>query len=331
MLRRPDPLDRTDLSMPTRFRTTRRPTAVVSAACALALMLSGARGTALAQEDSADVADALETGEVVAPTGFTGRPRWEIGIGGGYLQSYDYPGSRDPNERSIALPFAIYRGPVLRLGDGGVRAMAIERPRLQLSVSIGGALSSSAASDGVRAGMPDLDYLFELGPRLRLLLADRPTGAGGRFQASLSLAARGVLSTDLSDVEGRGGLGEIGVTVAQRRIRGSRFDLIAGVDAKFAGSELQSYFYEVEPRFATADRPAYDAGSGYLGAGVNLGVAFRPTPRVRLFAGVAHDRHDGAANEDSPLFETNSATAFALGFAWTVFRSRTRVDVVDVE
>ncbi len=294
------------------------------------MLLAGAlvqAPTAFAQTDSADIADAVS-----APrTGFTGRPRWEVGVGGGYLESYDYPGSSDPNERAIALPFAIYRGPVLRLGDGGVRAMAIERPRLQLSVSIGGSLSSSTEADGVRAGMPDLDYLFEFGPRLRLLLADRPTGGGGRFQASTSLAVRGVLSTDLSDVDGRGALGEIGVTVAQRRIRGSRFDLIAGFDAKFAGSELQSYFYEVEPRFATAERPAYDAGSGYLGAGISLGLAFRPTPRVRLFAGVAHDRYDGAANEDSPLYETDSATAVAVGFAWTVFQSRARVDVVEVD
>ena len=317
--------------MPTRSSAPRRPIAVASTARALVLVLFGACGTALAQDDSAELADVAPATEPATRAGFTGRPRWEIGVGGGYLQSFDYPGSEDPNERSLALPFAIYRGPVLRLGDGGVRAMAIERPRLQLSVSIGGSLSSSTESDGVRAGMPDLDYLFELGPRLRLLLADRPTDGGGRFQASLSLAARGVLSTDFEEIEGRGGLGEIGLSVARRRIGGSRFDLVASVDAKFAGSELQAYFYEVEPRFATADRPAHDAESGYLGAGVNLGVAFRPTPRVRLFAGVAHDRFDGAANEDSPLFETDSATAFAVGFAWTVFRSRARVDVVDVE
>ena len=209
--------------------------------------------------------------------------------------------------------------------------MAIERPRLQLSVSIGGSLSSSTEADGVRAGMDDLDYLFEFGPRAKFVLADRATGDGGRFQASASLAVRGVVSTDFGELEGRGALGEIGLTVARRRVAGSRFDVVFRADAKFAEDRLHEYFYEVEPRDATADRPVYDAGGGYLGAGVNLGVAFRPTPRIRLFAGIAHDRFDGAANEDSPLFETDRTTAAAVGFAWTVFQSRARVEVVDVE
>ena len=81
------------------------------------VLLGTVVAAASAQEDSADVADALETSD--APAGFTGKPRWEVGVGGGYLESFDYPGSSDPNRRSIALPFAIYRGPVLRLGDGG--------------------------------------------------------------------------------------------------------------------------------------------------------------------------------------------------------------------
>ena len=290
----------------------------------------GVAGTEVVGE-AESVEGGVEGGVEGARAGFTGRPRWEVGVGGGWLQSFDYPGSEDPNERGLALPFAIYRGPVFRLGDGGVRAMAIERPRVQLALSIGGSLSSSTESDGVRAGMPDLDYLFELGPRLRFVLADRPAGDGGRFQASLSLAARAVASTDFEGVEGRGALGELALVVARRRVAGSRFDLIARVDAKFADDRLHEYFYEVEPRFASPERPAFDAGGGYLGAGANLGVAFRPTERVRLFAGLAHERFDGAANRDSPLFETDATTAVAVGFAWTVFRSRARVDVIDVE
>ena len=277
-------------------------------------------------------ADRAATDERPVRAGFAARPRWEIGVGGGYLESFDYPGSEDPNRRTIALPFAIYRGPVLRLGDGGARAMAIERPRVQLAVSFGGSLSSSAESDGARAGLPDLDYLFEAGPRLRLVLADRPTGDGGRWQANASVAARAVVSTDLDDeLDGRGALGEIGLSIARRRVAGSRFDLFGRIGARFADDRLHEYYYEVPPAFATDARPAYDAGGGYLGAGLQLGLAFRPTERVRLFLGLSHDRYDGAANEASPLLEADATTAAALGFAWTVFRSRSRVDVVDVQ
>ena len=210
--------------------------------------------------------------------------------------------------------------------------MAIERPRLQLALSIGGSLSSSTESDGVRAGMPDLDYLFELGPRLRLVLADRPAGDGGRFQASLSLAARAVASTDFEGVDGRGALGELALSVARRRLAGSRFDLIVRIDAKLADDRLHEYFYEVEPRFASPERPAYDAG-GRLprrGREPRRRVPARPNA-CDCSRGVAHERFDGAANRDSPLFETDATTAVAFGFAWTVFQSRARVGVVDAE
>ena len=321
-------------------RTPRLPTAVALLGALLAAPvaaqdgpLDGAIDPPVAGAPAPD-GSGPDDGAEAAPvrTGFTGRPRWELGVGGGYLESFDYPGSRDPNERTVVLPFGIYRGPVLRLGDGGLRAMAIERPRVQLAFSFGGSLSSSSEADGARAGMPDLDYLFEAGPRLRLVLADRPATGGGRWQANVSVAVRGVVSTDLDDdLDGRGALGEIGLSVARRRVAGSRIDAFGRLEARFADDRLHEYYYEVPERFATDARPAHDAGGGYLGAGLRLGLAFRPSPRLRLFLGLSHDRYDGAANEDSPLLETDTTTAAAVGFAWTVLQSRRRVEIVDVE
>jgi len=268
--------------------------------------------------------------EPVVPAGFTSKPRWEIGIGGGYLSSFDYPGSSDPNRRGIALPFVVYRSPVLRLGDGGLRAVAVERARLKVDVSFGGGLSSSAESDGVREGLPQLDFLFEVGPRAQLVFLDRAMPDGGRWQLSGSAALRYVASTDFSSLEGRGVLGELGLGAVRRRVAGSRFDLLARLNAVLAEDRLHEYFYSVEPRYATPGRPAFDAGSGYLGTDLFVGAAYRPTPRVRLFAGVVQSLNGGAANRASPLFETGEATSFALGFAWTLVQSDERVQVVDV-
>ena len=56
-----------------------------------------------------------------------------------------------------------------------------------------------------------------------------------------------------------------------------------GIAAIFASDELMSYFYEVEPRFATATRRAFSPDAGYLGTQVELLVkppAVFASPRV---------------------------------------------------
>lgn len=266
-----------------------------------------------------------------APAGFTDKPRWEIGVGGGYLQGFDYPASSDANRRGIALPYFIYRSDVVRVGGGGFRAVAVERPRFRVDVSFGAGISSSSDQDGARSGMPDLDFLLQAGPRAQFIFANRPTDGGGRLQVSLSGALRGVVSTDFNSLRNQGLLAQINFNVTQRRVFGSNFDALARLSSTWAEDRLHEYFYEVAPEFATADRPAYDATGGYLGTSAFIGGAYRPNTAVRLFAGMQFGFYSGAANEDSPLFEETVSTGFALGFAWTIKESAERVAIVDVD
>ena len=264
-------------------------------------------------------------------TGFSEKPRWEFGVGGGFFQGFDYPGSEDPNQRGIALPFLIYRTERLRVGGGGARAVAVEQPRFRLDFSFGGGTSSSSESDGVRAGLPDLDFLIEFGPRLQWILVNEETDDGGRLQVTAAGAVRGIISTDFSEVDGQGVLLELSLSAGRRRIFGSDVDLFARVASTWTDDRLHEFYYEVAPEFVTPDRPAFDATGGYLETQIFLGGAYRVTRSFRAFAGVQVGLFNGAANEDSPLFETTSSTGFALGFAWTLATSKHNVRLVDVE
>ena len=90
----------------------------------------------LAPAQASEGGDAVAAAALDGPS-FTRKPRWELGVGGGVFSGFDYPASDDPNRRAIALPFFIYRSPVFRVGGGGLRAVAIERPRVRLDLSIG--------------------------------------------------------------------------------------------------------------------------------------------------------------------------------------------------
>lgn len=290
------------------------------------LPLAAQTNTPAADKPAANTASS----EIPAPSSISQKPRWEIGIGGGYFSGFDYPASSDSNERAIALPFFIYRTPLFRFGGGGIRAVAVERPRLKLDLSIGGSLNASSQGNSAREGMPDLDFLFEIGPQLEIRLLDRRLSSGSRVLARFTSELRAVFSTDFRGVDSQGVVADIGVGLNVGDIAGSGITFITGVDATFATESLHDYFYQVDPEFVTDTRPLFDASGGYLESNVFVGFAMRPFSQVRVFTGVSKGFFNGASNEDSPLFDVREQTRYALGIVWTIKTSKRMVDIVDL-
>jgi len=291
----------------------------------------GQPGTAWSADKVTDEADVAVGNEMAdSQPSFIQRPQWEFGIGAAYFSGFDYPASNDENERSIALPFFIYRSPLLRFGGGGIRAVAIERPRVKLDLSVGGSLNASSEGNSVREGMPNLDFLFELGPQLEVRLFDRTLDSGSRWRGKFTSELRAVFSTDFSNLDARGAVAEFGVGFSLSNIAGSRVSLFTGMDVKFASERLQDYFYEVDAEFVTTQRSEFDAQAGYLETSIGAAIATSITPRVRVFMAVSQGLFDGAANQDSPLFETTEQTGFALGVVWTIKKSKTMIDVIEM-
>ena len=259
----------------------------------------------------------------------TQKPRWELGIGAGLFSGFDYPASSDSNDRAIALPFFIYRTPVLRFGDGGLRAVAIENPRIKLDLSVGGSLNASSDDNSARQGMPDLDFLFEIGPQLEVRLLERRLESGARLRMRFTSELRAVFSTDFRGIDSQGLVADIGVGLNLDNVADTGVSLIAGFDASAATERLHDYFYEVDPEFVTDTRPLFDAQAGYLESNLFAGIAFQPLPQVRVFGGVIKGFFDGASNQSSPLFEVTVQTSFALGVVWTIKSSKDMIDVVD--
>ncbi|MFK7993168.1 MAG: MipA/OmpV family protein [Granulosicoccus sp.] len=270
------------------------------------------------------------SGAISTQSTITQKPKWEVGVGGGYFLGYDYPASNDTNQRAIALPYFIYRTPLFRFGDGGIRAVAVERPRLKLDLSIGGSLNASSQGNSARQGMPDLDFLFEIGPQLELRLFEKRLASGSRLLARFSSEIRAVFSTDFRGIESQGFIADMGVGVNVNNIADSGITLISGLYTSIADETMHDYFYQVDPEFVTETRPLYDARGGYLESTLFLGFAFQPLPQVRVFTGVIKGFYNGASNQDSPLFEVSEQTRYALGVAWTIKTSKHMVDVVDM-
>jgi MipA family protein len=250
------------------------------------------------------------------------QPLWEIGLvgGGGWLP--DYPAAGQNHWNGIALPYAIYRGDFLQVGERGiVRGLLLDLRNVEFDLSAGAAFPVDSSDNSAREGMRDLDTLFELGPKLTYKFLPRGSGQ----ELDLSLAARAVISTDIVNWRYQGFVVNPGLTWRDARFLGGDLALVAGINPLFGFDGLNRYFYRVSAGDVRPGRPAYQADPGYIGTEMTLGFSWAPLERVRLFGGVVPGYYKGSANEDSPLYRDDFTLAVGGGLRVVLFQSERRV------
>lgn len=249
-----------------------------------------------------------------------GRPLWEAGaVAGGGLFS-DYPGADQAHRRGLLAPVFVYRGPILRVDQEGVRGRLLQRSDVELDLTASGAFN--ARDNEARHGMPDLDYLFGIGPQLIYkglhALPGRPT---------LHIKGNAVMSTDFHDLHQRGVTLDTELRWRWQGLGGTPgSNLTLGIEPTWASRALQAYFYEVAPAYATPDRPAYAARAGYFGTTLKAAYSQRISDSTTWFVAFRGMALQGAANRDSPLMRRDASIALGAGIVWTPWRSQARVD-----
>lgn len=261
--------------------------------------------------------------EAATATNRQQRPLLEAGIaaGGGWLP--DYPAAAQNHWRGVVAPFLIYRGELLRSDDRGLRGRFYQYRDLELNVSFGGAFRASSRDNRAREGMPDLDWIGELGPALRWEAWRDPAA---RRRITLEVPLRAVFSTDLSQIRYRGFTFSPEVAFEQYDLfrRGARARI--GVGPVFGSGRFMDYFYRVEGEFARPGRPAYDAKGGYLGTRVQFSYRLPVTERLSLVAGGRLENFSGATNADSPLYKREFNATLVGGISFSLYRSAAMVD-----
>lgn len=242
-------------------------------------------------------------------------PLWELGVLGGVASTPAYPGSSDRSSRALVLPFLIYRGKVFRADQSGIGARLFDSDRVELDVGLAASLPARSDDVEARSGMNNLGSLLEIGPRLKIKLAD--TGENSRVRLDIPLRAV---------VEARSGLRGQGFTFEPKVVyetRGPRglwtFD--ANVGAVVGDEKVNRYFYQVDPVYARAGRPAYNAKSGLMLIRTGISGSRMVHPDVRLFGFMRYESYANAANRDSPLMKKETGASAGFGFAWTFKRS----------
>ena len=253
------------------------------------------------------------------------RPLWEVGAGVAALSFPAYRGSDQSNNFLMPVPHFSYNGDFFKADRQGIRGSFFDSDRLDLTVSM--ALSAPASSKDITArhGMPDLKGSFEIGPEIdvtlwrsenrarfvKLLLPLRTAITIEGAPKDIGWVFHPKLNMDVTDISG---------------LPGWNLGLLAG--PLFGDKRQHAYYYSVDPQYATADRPAYEAKAGY--AGMQYLVAFsKRFPKYWIGSFLRYDNMSGATFEDSPLMRKKDYVAGGIAITWILGESSKRVLVND--
>ncbi|MHB8771826.1 MAG: MipA/OmpV family protein [Syntrophales bacterium] len=250
------------------------------------------------------------------------KPLWEVGAGLAFLQLPDYRGSDKNRLYLLPYPYFIYRGDILRVDRERISGRIFTTDRALLDISLYGQVPVKSSDNDARRDMPDLDPTFEVGPSLKVTLRENRVD---RYRLNLSLPARAVFSTDFRSLRHEGWVFNPHLSFDKSDfIPGTGWNLGLSAGPLFADGGYNSYYYSVDPAYATASRGAYDAGGGYSGSSVTLGLS-KAFGQLLINGFVRVHFLHGAVFEDSPLVKSRTSVMSGIAVSWIFWKSATSV------
>jgi hypothetical protein len=173
--------------------------------------------------------------------------------------------------------------------------------------------------------MPDLKAILAPGPTLAF---DGWRSSNGKMQLGLDLPIY-LPVTVAASPRFLGPLFQPRLRFKLNDVAGvSKFDLLALVGPNFSGDQFNEYYYSVAARFATAERPAFEAQSGYSGSTLQL-VLSRRTKKFYLTAAARYDNLSGATFADSPLVKRSNSMFIEFAVAYLFLKSERTIETND--
>ena len=253
-------------------------------------------------------------------------PLWEAGVGIAGIRLPDYRGSDQTRVHILPVPYFVYRGEFLQVDREKVRGLFLRREHWESDVSVGATVPVKSGDNAARRGMPDLDATIEVGPSLNFFLQH---SSDGKFKLDMRLPLRAVNATDLHKVRQVGWIFQPNLNLDVHDLFGSlgwNLGILGG--PLFGGRRYHRYLYGVDPPFASAARPAYNAAGGYGGTQFIAAISKR-YPRLWLGGFVKYDNLSGAVFADSPLVKRKQNVSAGLAVTFVLGRSERSVEASD--
>ncbi|MBN8542121.1 MAG: MipA/OmpV family protein [Deltaproteobacteria bacterium] len=260
------------------------------------------------------------------------RPLWQFGFGGGGGVTPHYPASNQSSLRFLAVPTFRYRGRVLRSDDDGTRARLIRFEDTEIDLSGAASFPVSSSENAARIGMPELDWIGEVGPRAGVRWRVRSGGANRGDLLKLLFPIRAVFSSDGESIRHRGFVFQPEISLerilSRSNILDSEISLEIDSSVTVINEGLADYFFGVAPEFTNGTRNQYRALSGPLSISTGLILSVSPrhgrTAGSSFFVGIRNTSTGVSVNRESPLHKADQTLSFFTGINIYWFNSDDR-------
>lgn len=229
------------------------------------------------------------------------QPDSHWGAAFGTAWSHDYPSADQGRMRYLVMP--TYKGKHFTIDrQDGVRGQLVDDSILKLSFSFIFLFPTKAKDMPVREGMPDLDWTFQLGPELQLYIHR------SYFHTMyVRMPFRFIATTDFRhDFEYRDWNFAPGIRNVFYLGKG-KGEITTRFDIDWASERYNDLFFQVDPKYATPNRPAYNARAGFLEYIVGINYAYYDSFPWTYFVGTNVYLVNNSINRESPLFRKNTS------------------------
>ena len=244
------------------------------------------------------------------------KSKLDLGVGYGTGSVPHYPGSSQNQNESLFLPIIMYRGDVLKSDrEEGTRIELFKSLELDINLSFGATFSNDSSENEARRNMPNLNYTLETGPALFFKFWSVPDYGFLRLQIPLRLT----FETNFKTTNFLG-------FVFEPELRFQRLNFLipnlrssTSLASEFFSKRVANYFYEVEPQYATADRPTYTGQEGLSAFKLSQNFMYE-YEKFSFILGTAYINFSYSANKQSPLFKSVHNQSYFIAIAWLFYK-----------
>ncbi len=245
----------------------------------------------------------------------------EIGAGAFAVQIPQYLGSDEEEHFVVPLPYVYYKDDNFKLDRNQFTGYLWQKDKLFLDLSASAGIAVDSSDNDARANMPDLDWVFELGPSLKYYLEGTPEQSAALYT---EFFVRKALATDfqsLTDVGWR-----FGPAITYQKMiyhdALSHLELTARGAINFSDRKYSDYYYGIASEFENEQRKQFSTETGYAGSDLSLGFKYKN--KSLWFGGfVRYYNLSNSEQEQSPLVKKHNSWAMGIGMAW-IFYSKTQ-------
>lgn len=238
----------------------------------------------------------------------------ELGAGSFATSLPKYLGSDEQHNYVLPFPYFYYKSDQLEVNRNAFTGYLWHNKQWFLDISAAGSIPVKSDKTKVRQGMPDLDFVGEIGPVLKYyLMGDH----NSQQQSFIGFHTRRAFSTDLSSLHSVGW--RYGPTFEYNKkipsFLSGNMSIQSKVNIDFADDDYLNYYYGVDNQYVQEGRHSFSAKSGYKSSSISLGFSWNKN-KVWIGSFVKYQNLKGTKQQNSPLVKKEDNWSVGIGLVW---------------